>query len=223
MAFTRPHPDRPYADRAAAGRALAACLQAYVGRDDVVVLGLPRGGVPVAAEVARALGAPLDVLVVRKIGVPGHAELAMGAVAAVAGTVRTVRNDDVLAATGVEEADFGRAERRELEELLRRDEQLRGDRPPLDVDGRVVVVVDDGLATGATMRAALAVLAEQGPRRRVVAVPVGAQQSVDELAAAADEVVCAWVPERFRAVGGAYVDFRPTPDAEVARALAAGR
>jgi putative phosphoribosyl transferase len=209
----------PFRDRVHAGRVLAEHLRAYAGRDDVVVLGLPRGGVPVAAEVATALRAPLDVLVVRKIGVPGREELAMGAVAVVAGTVRTVRNDDVLQLTGVDHAGFLRVEQRELAALAARDDQLRGDRPPLRVEGRVVIVVDDGLATGATMRAALTVLAEQRPARRVVAVPVGARESCEEIAAFADEVVCAEVPPSFRAVGDAYGDFTATPDAAVRRAL----
>ncbi len=223
MARDEPSPRR-YADRSDAGRALAAWLADYAGRSDVVVLGLPRGGVPVAAQVARALGAPLDVLVVRKVGVPGQPELAMGAIAAVAGTTEVVRNTDVLALAqrlGHEEGVFERVAARERVELDRRERAYRGGRPPVEVMGRAVVVVDDGLATGATMRAAVAVLRRLRPAYVVVAVPVGSDEACAAVAAIADEVVCARSPVGLRGVGDAYRDFTQTDDEEVRRALAA--
>lgn len=222
MARDEPSPRR-YADRSDAGRALAALLADYAGRSDVIVLGLPRGGVPVAAQVARALGAPLDVLVVRKIGVPGQPELAMGAIAAVAGTAEVVRNADVLALAqrlGHEEDVFERVAARERVELDRRERAYRGGRPPVEVTGRTVVVVDDGLATGATMRAAVAVLRLLRPAYVVVAVPVGSREACAAVAAIADEVVCARSPVGFRGVSDAYRNFTQTDDEEVRRALA---
>ncbi len=215
----------PFADRREAGRALGEQLAAYRDRDDVVVLGLPRGGVPVAAEVAEALGAPLDVVVVRKLGAPGQPELAMGAVAAVAGSLETVRNEDVLALLRQRSPDgddaFEQTAASERVELQRREEAYRTGRPPLDVSGRVVVVVDDGLATGATMRAALAAVGHQDAARVVVAVPVGSRTVCEGMGQVADEVVCGWMPEPLNAVGAAYRDFTQTGDDEVRQALAA--
>ncbi|MGH9223964.1 MAG: TIGR03086 family metal-binding protein [Acidimicrobiales bacterium] len=191
---------------------MAGLLAAYGGRSDVIVLGLARGGVPVAAEVAAGLGVPLDVLVVRKLGTPGQVELAMGAIAS--GGVR-VLNDTVIAGMGVDPADIERVTAAERAELGRRTALYRGDRVPLDVSGRVVVVVDDGLATGSTMRAAVAALRRMGPSRIVVAVPVGAPVTCAEFRLVADEVVCARQPREFHAVGEWYRDFRPTTDDEI--------
>ena len=208
--------DRAFRDRADAGRALAALLDRYRGRPDVVVLGLPRGGVPVAAEVASALGAPLDVFLVRKLGVPGHAELAMGAIAT--GGVRVV-NQSVVDALDIPPAVIDEVAAREGAELGRRQRLYRGDRRPPEVAGRVVIVVDDGLATGSTMRAAVAAVRAQGPTGVVVAVPVGAAATCRALEADADEVVCARAPAAFRAVGEWYDDFLPTGDGEILAAL----
>lgn len=207
----------PYADRRAAGRSLAEALGAYAGRDDVLVLGLPRGGVPVAYEVARALGAPLDVFVVRKLGVPGREELAMGAIAS--GGVRVVV-PEVVRALGLEERDLARSAETEYRELERRERIFRGGRAAPEFAGRTVILVDDGLATGATMRAAVAALRELQPARIVVAVPIGAVETCDELRQLADEVVCGATPEPFEAVGLWYRDFTQTTDHEVQSLLA---
>lgn len=209
----------PYTDRTEAGQELAEHLSGYAQRDDVVVLGLPRGGVPVAAPVASALRAPLDVLVVRKLGVPGQPEVAMGAIAGVGDEVEVVRNDRVLAMTRVDEDAFRAVYDRELQELRRRETAYRGSRPAAAVRGAVIVVVDDGLATGSTMLAAVAALRHHDPARLVVAVPVGAADTCADLRASADEVVCSWTPEPFYAVGQAYQDFRATEDDEVRAAL----
>ncbi|SDE33991.1 Predicted phosphoribosyltransferase [Blastococcus fimeti] len=209
-----------FTDRRDAGRALGARLAGSV-RGDVLVLGLPRGGVVVAAGVAAALGAPLDVLLVRKLGLPGQPELAMGAIAALGDAVATVRTDRVLAAAPVDEAGFAAVRDRELVELRRREVAYRGDRLPPAVTDRTVVLVDDGLATGATVRAALQVLAGQRPGRVVVAVPVGAPGALREVAGLADEVVCLLAPPSFRAVGGAYRAFAQTTDGEVRNLLRA--
>ena len=208
-----------FRDRADAGRVLAGALDHLSGRRDVIVLALPRGGVPVAAEVAKALAAPLDVLLVRKLGVPGHAELAMGALAA--GGVRVV-NRAVTGALGIPPGVIDEVAAREAGELDRREQAYRPGRPPLDVAGKVVVVVDDGLATGSTMRAAVAAVRELGPARIVVAVPVGAGETCRELAGEADEVVCARMPAGFRAVGEWYEDFSETTDDDI-RALLGGK
>ncbi len=208
----------PFADRRDAGRALGARLAGTV-QGDVVVLGLPRGGAVVAAEVAAALGAPLDVVGVRKLGLPGQPELAMGAVAALGDAVATVRIDRVLGAATVDEKTFSAVRERELAELRRREVAYRGDRLPPAVTGRTVVLVDDGLATGATMGAALRVLAGQRPGRVVVAVPVGAPAALREVGELADEVVCLLAPPAFRAVGGAYRAFAQTSDDEVRELL----
>lgn len=185
----------------------------------MIVLGLPRGGVPVAAEVAAALGAPLDVFVVRKLGVPGHDELAMGAIAD--GGVR-VLNPSVIAGLRISPDEIDRVADREARELERRARAYRDDRPPPELAGKIAVVVDDGLATGSTMRAAVSAVRARQPHRVVVAVPVGAASTCAELAAEADEVVCARTPPNFQAVGQWYVDFSPTTDDEIAHLLSTG-
>ena len=209
-----------YADRAEAGRALAASLTEYAGRPDVVVLALPRGGVPVASRVAQALDAPLDVFLVRKLGFPGSEEFAMGAIAS--GGVR-VLNEPVLERYGVPEAVVETIARREERELTRREKSYRGDLPPLDLHGKTAIVVDDGLATGFSMRAAVKALRSLGPRRIVVAVPVGPRETVEELRLLADQVVCPAMPEPFLAVGRFYDDFEQTTDREVIDLLARAR
>jgi predicted phosphoribosyltransferase len=201
-----------FRDRSDAGRQLAAKLKAYAGRPDVLVLALPRGGVPVGAEVARRLDAPLDVYLVRKLGVPGHEELALGAIAS--GGTR-VLNDDVVRTLGIPEALIETLVHRERQELERRERLYRGGRPFPDVTGRVVILVDDGLATGATMRAAVEALRGRRPARVVVAVPVGAPETCAALEALADEVACAVTPEPFYAVGLWYDEFDQTTDDEV--------
>ena len=203
---------QPFADRAEAGELLAQRLTAYRDRDDVVVLALPRGGVPVAREVARALGVPLDVYVVRKLGVPGHEELAMGAIAT--GDVRLL-NQDVVDALGIPMTVIDAIAAREQQELERRERAYRGDRGPIALRNKTVILVDDGLATGATMRAAVMAARQQQPARVIVAVPVGAVSTCAELAAQADDVVCVRTPDPFVAVGLWYRDFTPTTDHEV--------
>jgi predicted phosphoribosyltransferase len=199
-----------YADRIAAGAALAAHLAPYANRPDVVVLGLVRGGVPVAAEVARRLAVPLDVLVVRKLGVPWAPEVAFGAVGP--GDVR-VLNPDIASRLTVEEV--GAVVRHESVELARRERRYRADRPPLALTGRVALVVDDGLATGATARAAVAVARQLGASEVVVAVPVGSIEAVTQLSTLADRVVCPTMPDDFGAVSRFYDDFGQISDAEV--------
>jgi len=207
---------RAFEDRKAAGRALAASLQAYAGRNDVLVLALPRGGVPVAFEVAAALGAPLDLFLVRKLGTPGHRELAMGAIAS--GGVR-VLNDDVVQWYGITPAQIDAVAQEEERELNRRETAYREGRDPAPIEGRNVILIDDGLATGSTMRAAVQAVRQRKPARIVVAVPVGARQTCDELSAVADEVICARMPEPFAAVGQGYLDFEQTTDEEVRQLL----
>lgn len=202
-------------DRRDAGRKLAERLRRYAGRDDVVVLGLPRGGVPVAYEVARALDAPLDVCMVRKLGVPGHEELAMGAVAY--GGVRVV-NEVAVESLGIDERIVDAVTRREMRELERRQELFRGGRPPLDVEGRVVILVDDGLATGSTMQAAVAAVRALSPARVIVGVPVGAPEVCASFRTLADDVVCVETPSPFFGVGLWYRDFSQVSD-EVVKAL----
>jgi putative phosphoribosyl transferase len=208
---------RHYRDRHEAGRVLAAMLMHYKGRDDVIVLALPRGGVPVAFAVAQALAAPLDVFLVRKLGLPGHDELAMGAIAT--GGER-VLNEQVVKEVGIPARIINAVAEREQRELERRERLYRGDRPAPNVRDRTVILVDDGLATGSTMRAAVRALRRQWPARIVVAVPVAASQTCQELQAEADEVVCAVTPEPFYAVGLWYADFSPTSDDEVRDLLA---
>jgi putative phosphoribosyl transferase len=206
-----------FRDRREAGRELARRLSAYAGRGDAAVLALPRGGVPVAFEVAKALGLPLDVFLVRKLGVPGHEELAMGAIAS--GGAR-VLDSEIVRAYRVSEEDLHRVTAVERRELARREIAYRGDRPPLDLKGRTVILVDDGLATGSSMRAALAALEPLSPARVVVAVPVAPRSTVSALGDAADEIVCLKTPEPFLAVGMFYEDFRQTSDEEVRDFLA---
>jgi predicted phosphoribosyltransferase len=206
-----------FRNRNDAGRQLAERLTAYANRHDVVVLGLPRGGVPVAAEVARVLNAPLDVFVVRKLGVPGHSELAMGAIAR--GGVR-VLSEDLISELGIPRSAVEQVAVRERLELDRRDRLYRGDRGFPLLRDRTVIVIDDGLATGATMEAAVAALRTYGPQRIVVAAPVGATESCHRLVGIADEVVCATTPEPFQAVGLWYERFDQTTDEEVIQLLA---
>jgi putative phosphoribosyl transferase len=203
-------------DRQQAGARLAQALLAWRGRSDVIVLALPRGGVPVAAQVSQALGAPLDVLVVRKLGYPGQEEFAMGAIAS--GGVRVM--SDIEGAWPVSKRELEAAVQREQAELARRELAYRGTRPPPVIENQVVVLVDDGLATGATMRAAVQSVRVGRPARIVVAVPVASREAVDFVGAAADEVVCLHTPEPFHAVGLWYRDFDQTSDEEVQRLLA---
>jgi len=207
-----------FQDRTDAGRQLAEELLSYAGRDDAIVLALPRGGVPVAFEVAQRLGVPLDVFVVRKLGVPGHEELAMGAIAS--GGIR-VLNEDVLYVLPDAQSIVEMVTAIEREELKRRERDYRGDRPAPEVRGRTVILVDDGLATGATMRAAAAALRQQGAAKIIVAVPVGAPSTCHEIKSVADAVVCLQTPGSFMGVGQYYEDFSQTSDEEVRELLAA--
>jgi predicted phosphoribosyltransferase len=207
-----------YADRREAGRALADRLLDYAGRDDVVVLGLPRGGIPVAYEVARALNAPLDVFVVRKLGLPGHPEYAIGAIAS--GGIR-VLNDDAVRQLRVPPSALDAVAHAEQMELERRERAYRGTRPALAVEGRIIILVDDGLATGSTMRAAVLAIRRRLPSQIVVAVPVGARDTCRTMNEVADEVICARMPEPFNAVGLWYQNFDQTSDDEVRQLLAA--
>jgi len=209
-------PER-YRDRRHAGLELARYLADVKGQD-VVVLALPRGGVPVAFEVARALDAQLDVFVVRKLGLPGHPEFAMGAIAS--GGVR-VLNDEVVRLYRIPEQAVEAIARDERHELERRERAFRSQRPPLDVGGRTVVLIDDGLATGSTMKAAVEAVRSLRPARIIVAVPVGSPDTCREFAAIADAIICARAPEHFAAVGQWYDDFRQTTDEEVRELLQA--
>ena len=206
-----------YRDRSAAGKQLAARLAKYANREDVLVLALPRGGVPVGFEVAKALCAPLDVFLVRKLGVPGYEELAMGAIST--GGVR-VLNEDTVDYLGIPVNVIDAVAANELRELERRERAYRDGRRAPDARGRTIILVDDGLATGSTMRAAAAALRRQNPARIVVAVPVSAPQTCDEYRMGVDEIVCASTPEPFRGVGQWYRDFSQTTDDEVRELLA---
>jgi putative phosphoribosyl transferase len=201
-----------FRDRAEAGRLLAAKLREYANRSDVVVLALPRGGVPVAFEVARAVNAPLDVFVVRKLGLPGHEDLAMGAITS--DGVR-VLNQDVLRVLGISRGVVDLVAEREQRELLRREREYRDGRAPVDIRNRTVILVDDGLATGSSMRVAAMALKQKDPAEIIAAVPVGALQTCAELESEVHKVVCATTPEPFRAVGEWYRDFSQTTDEEV--------
>jgi predicted phosphoribosyltransferase len=205
-----------FRDRFEAGRLLAERLREYAGRDDVIVLALPRGGVPVAYEVAKALGAPLDVFVVRKLGVPGHEELAMGAIAS--GGV-AVLDERLIGAIGLSGEHLERVIAAELQELERREAAYRGSHDSPDLADKTVILVDDGLATGSTMRAAAVAVRRQNPARIVVAVPVAAAETCDEFRDVVDEVVCGATPRPFHAVGLWYDDFSQTSDEEVRELL----
>jgi predicted phosphoribosyltransferase len=209
-----------FRDRTDAGRALARTLSGFANRPDVLVLALPRGGVPVAFEVAQALHAPLDVFIVRKLGVPGHEEYAMGALAS--GGV-LVLNENVVRMLDIPEAAVESVVRSEQRELDRREQLYRAGMPPLDVRGRTVLLVDDGLATGSTMLAAVKALRRQQPARIAAAVPTAAAETCEALRSEADEVICASTPEPFRAVGLWYEDFSQTSDDEVRELLARAR
>jgi putative phosphoribosyl transferase len=207
---------RRFKDRTEAGRTLVESLSSYRDRDDVVVLALPRGGVPVAYEIAVSLRAPLDVFVVRKLGVPGHEELAMGAVAS--GGTRVV-NEDVIRELNIDEAAIDREAEIENRELQRREGAYRGDRAPRDLEGKTVILVDDGIATGATMRAAIGAVRARGAKSLVVAVPTAAPSSCDQLRREVDEVVCTMTPEPYLAVGAWYDEFPQLTDDDVRRIL----
>ena len=206
-----------YRDRREAGKHLAELLDEYAGRDDVLVLALPPGGVPLAFEVAKALDALLDIFVVRKLGLPGHEELAMGAIAS--GGIRVI-NPDVVDSLHVPARVVDAVVESELVELERRERLYRGNRPEPEVSGKTVILVDDGLATGSTMRAAAEALRQQTPAKIVVAVPVSASQTCDEYRMGVDEIVCAKTPEPFMGVGMWYRDFSQTTDEEVRDLLA---
>ncbi|HRN29675.1 MAG TPA: phosphoribosyltransferase family protein [Terrimesophilobacter sp.] len=217
---------REFDNREHAGRELAALLARHPAaqREGLLVLALPRGGVPVAAVIADELAAPLDVLVVRKLGVPHQPEVAMGAIASLAGTRITVTNADVVKHLGPRaDQDLATVTQRESEELLRRESLYRADRPPLDVTGRPILLVDDGVATGATIKAVIEALRVAGAASVAVAVPVAPADTLTELAELADDVVCVSVPDPFWAVGQAYTDFRQTSDDDVVALLAEAR
>jgi len=205
-----------FEDRFDAGRFLARQLQHHAGNPNVVVLALPRGGVPVAFEIARAIDAPLDVFVVRKLGAPGYEELAMGAIAT--GGVR-VFNEEVIQHLGVSQSWINATIREQEEELQRREEAYRGDRPPVELQNRTVILVDDGLATGASMRAAVRALRLRNPSGIAVAVPIGSRDTCDQFRPEVEEVVCGHTPEPFHAVGAWYLDFTQTTDDEVRELL----
>lgn len=207
----------PFRDRVAAGQALATALDAYRAREDVIVLALPRGGVPVAAEVAAKLGADLDLMIVRKLGVPGHSELAMGAIAS--GGIR-VLNPHVISSLRIKDVAIEEVTSREQGELERREHAYRGARPRPVIEGRCVILVDDGIATGATMRAAIEALRRQSPAKIVVAVPVAPPDTVIRLRAEADEVICLETPELFMAIGQFYIEFPQLSDEAVREQLA---
>jgi putative phosphoribosyl transferase len=206
-----------FADRIEAGRQLAEKLKGYAGREGVIVLGVPRGGVPVAFEVATALKAPLDILVLRKLGVPWQEELAFGAIAQ--GGVR-VLDSRIMEMLNLTTAEVEQVAAKEQVELERREKAYRGDRPPLDVRGRTVILVDDGIATGSSMRAAISALRQMGPARIVLGVPVAPPSTCERLRTEVDELVCIDMPESFYAIGQFYLDFSPVGDREVTELLA---
>lgn len=206
----------PFRDRRRAGRMLAQALSRHTNNPDAIVLGLPRGGVPVAYEVAAQLNLPMDIFLVRKLGHPRQEELAMGAIAS--GGIR-VLNEDVVRLSRVSEEAIERVTQRERAELERREHAYRGDRPAVNVRDRVVILVDDGLATGSTMRAAVVALRQQEPSRIIVAVPVASPETCEVLQDVVDEIVCAATPEPFYAVGAWYEDFSETSDHEVRQLL----
>ncbi|BCZ24051.1 hypothetical protein MTY59_39060 [Mycobacterium senriense] len=214
--FVRRTSPKTFVDRREAGRALAQQLAAYSGRDDVLVFGLARGGVPVAWEIAAALRAPLDVFLVRKLGVPQWSELAMGALASGGGVVM---NEDVVAGLRVTDEQVREVIDSETAELLRREHAYRGGRPIADLRDRIVILADDGIATGASMLAAVRAIQAAGPKSIVVAVPVGPESTCRELAQEADDVVCATMPPGFEAVGQVYDDFHQISDDEVRELL----
>jgi len=209
-------PDLPFRDRPQAGQLLSKKLAGYANREDVIVLALPRGGVPVAREIARSLRTPLDVFLVRKLGVPGQEELAMGAIAS--GGVR-ILNQDIVQAMAIPTHVIDSVTATEVQELARRERLYRGDRPAPDVLSRTVILVDDGLATGATMRAAVAALRRMKPRRIVIAVPIAAVPTRQEFAREVDEIVCLHTPEPFFSVGFWYDDFSQTTDEDIREML----
>jgi putative phosphoribosyl transferase len=209
-------PDLPFRDRPQAGQLLSKKLAGYANREDVIVLALPRGGVPVAREIARSLRTPLDVFLVRKLGVPGQEELAMGAIAS--GGVR-ILNQDIVQAMAIPTHVIDSVTATEVQELARRERLYRGDRPAPDVMSRTVILVDDGLATGATMRAAVAALRRMKPKRIVIAVPIAAVPTRQEFAREVDEIVCLHTPEPFFSVGFWYDDFSQTTDEDIREML----
>lgn len=211
--------ERRFRDRTEAGERLAAKLTAYARRPDVLVLGLPRGGVPVAYEVARVLNVPLDIMAVRKLGVPGEEELAMGAIAS--GGVR-VLNRDIVRMLGLSDGAIDAAAAKEQRELARREQLYRGERPVPELRGRTVILVDDGIATGATMRAAITAVRQQEPAHVVVAVPVAAAATCDDLRAEGNDVVCVEMPEALFAIGFWYEEFGQTTDGEIQMLLDRG-
>jgi len=209
-----------YKDRMQAGQLLAKKLKQYANEPDAIVLGLPRGGVIVAYEVAEQLGLPLDIFLVRKLGVPGYEELAMGAIAS--GGTR-IMNDDVLRMANIPQSAIEAAVQKEGRELERREKAYRGNRPSLDVRNRTVILVDDGLATGATMRAAVAALRKQRPRRIIVAVPTASPDTCENFRTEVDDIICAMTPTPFHAVGEWYEDFPQNTDEEVQLLLRTAR
>src|SRR3979409_1899768 len=209
-------PDRLYRDRRDAGHVLAGLLEQYRDRDDVLVLALPRGGVPVAYEVATTLGAPLDVFVVRKLGVPAHEELAMGAIAS-GGVI--VLNDDVIRGLAIRQEDLQRVAQQEYRELMRREQAYREGRAPPDIARKVAIVVDDGLATGSSIQAAITALRARDPAQIVVAVPAAPEPTCRQLRLVVDDVVCATTPSPFFAVGQSFWDFSQVSDEEVRKLL----
>ena len=216
--LARRHARRVFRDRREAGDVLAQELASYRGKDNLLVLGLARGGVPVGWQVASALGAPLDVFLVRKLGVPQWQELAMGALAIGGGVVI---NESLVRNLGISDEVLQTAIERETEELHRREHAYRGDRPPIDVSAKTVILVDDGIATGASMLAAVRAVRANNPSQVVVAVPVGPASACRELGTEADDVVCATMPPGFEAVGQVFEDFHQVTDDEVRELLAA--